>query len=275
MKKNNPIDILVENLAKQFSQINNFSLTQDDPLGNKMFNFVVKHISEINSFKNLFIQYYLPAASRASQDFQRNLNSSKYKHLINISSHELKENYYETIRLGYVGAYHKYESYLKALLRILNEFFKEIDFEKNFLDLNLYLKKLIDKDLLKTINSFKISEKINWISNCVKHYDGFPIKEPIPDYLENLDSSKKIEIESAEFKADLDNLAAQCQLILSILFMVGFHQFFSQEFVLIKDQLKVENQQPEKVKKITDDLLFVISGFFGYRKNDVERGQES
>ncbi|WP_165814884.1 hypothetical protein [Chryseobacterium sp. HMWF035] len=57
--------------------------------------------------------------------------------------------------------------------------------------------------------------------------------------------------------------------------MVGFHQFFSQEFVLIKDQLKVENQQPEKVKKITDDLLFVISGFFGYRKNDAERGQES
>lgn len=274
MKKNNPIDILVENLIKQFSQINNFSLTQDDPLGNKMFNFVVKHISEIHSFKNLFIQYYLPAASRASQDFQKNLKSSKYKHLINITNQELKENYYETIRLGYVGAYHKYESYLKDLLRILNEFFKEIDFENNFLDINSYLKNLIDKDLLKTINSFKISEKINWISNCVKHYDGFPVKEPTPDYLQYFDRSKKIAIESSEFKADLDNLAAQCQLILSILFMVGFHQFLSQEFVLIKDQLKEENKQPEKVQKIADDLLFVISGFFGYRKTDIEKEQE-
>lgn len=265
MKKNNPIDILVENLIKEFSQINNFSLTQDDPLGNKMFNFVVKHISEIHSFKSLFIQYYLPAASRASQDFQKNLKSSKYKHLINITNQELKENYYETIRLGYVGAYHKYESYLKDLLKILNEFFKEIDFENNFLDLNSYLKKIIDKDLLKTINSFKISEKINWISNCVKHYDGFPVKEPIPDYLQYFDSTKKIEIESSEFKADLDTLAAQCQLILNILFMVGFHQVVSQEFILIKDQLKEENKQPEKVQKIADELLFVISGFFGSR----------
>lgn len=263
MKKNNPIDILVENLVQQFSQINNFSLTQDDPLGNKMFNFVVKYISEINSFKNLFIQYYLPASLRASQDFQKNLKSSKYKHLINITNHELKENYYETIRLGYVGAYHKYESYLKDLLRILNEFFKELDFENNFLELNSYLKKIIDKDLLKTINSFKISEKINWISNCVKHYDGFPIKEPMPDYLQHFDSSKKIEIESSEFRKDLDDLAAQCQFILSILFMVGFHQVFSQEFVLIKDQLKEENQQPEKLEKMKSDLLFVISGFFG------------
>ncbi len=267
MKKNNPIDILFENLSKQFSQISNFSLTQNDPLGNKMFNFVVKYISEINSFKNLFIQYYLPASLRASQDFQKNLKSSKYKHLINITNQELKENYYETIRLGYVGAYHKYESYLKDLLRILNEFFKEIDFENNFLDLNSYLKKLIDKDLLKTINSFKISEKINWISNCVKHYDGFPIKEPVPDYLENFDRSKKIEIESAEFKADIDNLASQCQLILSILLMVGFHQFFSQEFMLIKDQLKEENQHPEKVQKTKDGLLFAISGFFGNKDN--------
>lgn len=265
--KKNPIDNLIEKLTLEFSQISNFSLTQEDPLGKKMFNFVVKHISEINSFKNLFIQYYLPASLRASQDFQRNLKSSKYKHLINISNKELKENYYETIRLGYVGAYHKYESYLKDLLRVLNDFFKEIDFDNNFLELNTYLKKLIDKDLLKTINSFKISEKINWISNCVKHYDGLPIKEPIPNYLKYFDSSKKIEIESAEFREDLDNLTTQCQFILSILFMVGFHQFLNQEFALIKDQLKVENQYPEKVEKIKNDLFFVISGFFGNNEN--------
>lgn len=267
MKKNNPIDVLVEKLAQEFSQISNFSITQDDPLGNKMFNFVVKYVSEINSFKNLFIQYYLPASLRASQDFQRHLKFSKYKHLINVTSHELKENYYETIRLGYVGAYHKYENYLKDLLNVLNEFFKELDFDNNFVDLNTYLKKIINKDLLKTFNSFKISEKINWISNCVKHYDGFPIKEPIPNYLNYFDSSQKIEIESSEFKEDMENLTSQCQLILSILFMVGFHQVFSQEFSLIKSQLKEENQYPEKVEKLRNDLLFVISGFFGGKKN--------
>ncbi len=267
MKKNNPIDVLVEKLAQEFSQISNFSLTQDDPLGNKMFNFVVKYVSEINSFKNLFIQYYLPASLRASQDFQRHLKFSKYKHLIKVTNQELKENYYETIRLGYVGAYHKYENYLKDLLKVLNEFFKELDFDNKFLDLNTYLKKIIDKDLLKTINSFKISEKINWISNCVKHYDGLPIKEPRPYYLTHYNPQQKIEIESAEFREDMENLSTQCQLILSILFMVGFHQVFSQDFALIKNQLKEENQHPNKVEKIRKDLLFVISGFFANKKN--------
>ncbi|MXS71631.1 hypothetical protein GSF70_10420 [Flavobacteriaceae bacterium W22] len=261
--KKNPIDTLVENLVKQFSQIPDFSLTQDDPLGNKMFNFVVRYISEISAFKNLFVQYYLPASLRASHDFQKNLKSSKYKHLINITNEELKENYYETIRLGYVGAYHKYESYLKDLLNILDEFFKDLDFENNFIDINSYLKNIIEKDLLKTVNSFKISEKINWISNCVKHYNGFPIKQPIPINLQYFDHSRKIEIESSEFKEDLDKLVAQCQLILSILFMTGFHQVLSQEFILIKSQLKEENQHQEKVKKIKDDLFFVINGFFG------------
>lgn len=123
MKKQNPIDQLVENLLKQFSQIENFDLTQNDPLGNKMFNFVIKNVSELNAFKNLFIQYYLPASIKSSQDFQRDLKFSKYKNLIQVTPKDLKENYYETVRLGYVGAYHKYESYLKELIIIMNIFF--------------------------------------------------------------------------------------------------------------------------------------------------------
>lgn len=262
MKKQNPIDQLVENLLKQFSQIENFDLMQNDPLGNRMFNFVIKNVSELNAFKNLFIQYYLPASIKSSQDFQRNLKNSKYKHLIQVTPKDLKENYYETVRLGYVGAYHKYESYLKELITIMNIFFKELDFENNFIDINLYLKKILNIDLLKTINNFKTSEKINWISNCVKHYDGFPIKEPTPDYLSHFDKSKKIEIESTEFKNDLENLSAQNQLILSILFMVGFHQVFSQKFETIKYQLKPENQSPEIIAKLKHDFEYVISGFF-------------
>lgn len=124
------------------------------------------------------------------------------------------------------------------------------------------MKKILNIDLLKTINNFKVSEKINWISNCVKHYDGFPIKEPIPDYLSHFDKSKKIEIESAEFKNDIENLSAQNQLILSILFMVGFHQVLSQKFETIRYQLKPENQSPEIIAKLKHDFEYVISRFF-------------
>jgi len=262
MKKENPIDLIVENLASQFSQIKNFDLTQNNPIGNMMFNFVVKNTAEINSFKNLFIQYYLPASLKSSQDFQRDLKFSKYRYLIKIDSKDLHENYYETIRLGYVGAFHKYETFIKDLIRIMNVFFKELDFDNSFLDIDIYLKKSFNIDLKKTINDFSTSEKINWICNCVKHYDGFPIKEPIPVRVSYFDKSKKIEIESAEFKSDMENLLAQNQLLLSILFMVGFHQFFGQEFEKIKDQLKPENQEQEKVEKLRKDFEYIISGFF-------------
>jgi hypothetical protein len=262
MKKQNSIDNLVENLAKQFSQIPNFNLTQDDEMGKKLFNFVVKNSAEITAFKNLFIQYYLPAAMKSSQDSQRELKFSKYKNLISVENIALRDNYYETIRLGYVGAFHKYESYLKDLIEVMNEFFRELDFENNFLDINEYSKKAFQIDIKKSINTFSISEKINWICNCVKHYDGYPIKEPIPARLNHFDKNVKIQIESTEFKSDLENLLAQNQLIMSTMFMIGFHQYFGQEFNQIKNQLKPENQEIEKVEKLRKDFEYVISGMF-------------
>lgn len=268
MKKQNPIDSLVESLSKQFSQIPNFNLTQEDEMGNKMFNFVIKHSSEIVAFKNLFIHYYLPAATKSSQDFQRDLKFSKYRHLIKVENITLKDNYYETIRLGYVGAYHKYETYLKELILTMNDFFKELDFQNKFLEINNYSMKVFQIDIKKSINSFSISEKINWVCNCVKHYDGYPIKEPIPKGLDYFDKSKKIQIESTEFKNDLENLMAQNQLILSALFMIGFHQYFNQEFSEIRDELKPENQEEQKIEKIKKDFEYLILGIFKRKMPD-------
>ena len=191
MKKQNSIDLLVDNLATEFSKIKNFELTQDDPLGNKVFTFVVKNASELISFKNLFVHYYLPAALKSSQDYSKELKFSKYKHLIKIDSEELKENYYETIRLGYVGAFHKYEKYIKNIAVLMNDFFTHLFDENNYKDIEAYLKENFDIELKKTITKFYASEKINWIANCVKHYDGYPIKEPILRWFTYLDKEKK------------------------------------------------------------------------------------
>lgn len=85
MKKQNSIDLLVENLQFEFSQIKNFELTQTDPMGKKLFNFVVKLVSEFKGFQNLFIQYYLPASLKSVRDFKKELKHSKYKLLFDIS----------------------------------------------------------------------------------------------------------------------------------------------------------------------------------------------
>lgn len=263
MKKQNSIDLIVENLIKEFSKIKNFELTQDDPMGKKFFTFVVRIVSEFNSYQNLFIQYYLPASRKSILETKREIKHSKYRKYFQISEEEFLENYYETIRLGYVGAYHKYEGYIKKLLPLMDEFFQDLDFEGQFVPLKDYLKNEFDIDINRTSNNFYTTRKINWISNSVKHYDGFPIKQPIPDSLNYFDETKKIQIESKEFKSDMENLIAHNNLMLSTFFLIGFHQFFGFEFASIKDQLKPENQEEEKVLKMHRDLRFVINGMFG------------
>src|SRR5690606_247016 len=153
-------------------------------------------------------------------------------------------------RLGYVGAYHKYENFLKNLIPMMDEFFKEIDFEDKFLPIKEYLKTEFDVELNKTTHNFLVTQKINWICNCVKHYDGLPIKEPIPKYLNYFDKNRKIQIDSKEFKKDMQELIKHNQIMLTILFYVGFHQFFGLEFLTIEDQLKPEDREKEKVEKM-------------------------
>ena len=263
MKKKNSIDTLVESLYSEFSKITNFQLTQTDPIGNKFFHFIVRYISELNAFQNLFIQYYLPASLKSITDFKKELKHSKYRAHFNFDEVELKENYYETVRLGYVGVYHKYESYLKNIIPIMDDFFKELDFEEEFTPILKYIKSKFDIDLRKTTNKFYVTEKINWISNCTKHYEGYPIKEPIPlRFKYRFNSDEKIRIESKEFKEDVQNLIIHNRLILQSLFLVGFHQFLCQEFKIIKDQLKPEKQKPEKVEEVLKNIEKSIKMIF-------------
>ena len=46
-------------------------------------------------------------------------------------------------------------------------------------------------------------QKINWVSNCVKHYDGFPVKKNPPAQFSNADKGKQIKIGKDEFEKDI------------------------------------------------------------------------
>ncbi|MBC7748728.1 MAG: hypothetical protein H7Z76_09175 [Methylotenera sp.] len=112
----NKYDIFIESLTKQFSAIPNFHLTQEDGPGKILFNGMVKRIAELNSLKSLYINYYIPTALKATNDDIIEISKSKYESLISLTEQDLKENYYETVRLGYVAAYHKYEIFIKELI---------------------------------------------------------------------------------------------------------------------------------------------------------------
>jgi hypothetical protein len=177
VKKQNRYDIFIDNLSQEFSKINNFQLTQEEGNGKTVFNFVIKRIAEINSLKSLFVNYYLPAASKAVIDDLNEIQKSKYRYLISLSKEDLKENYYKTIRLGYIGMFHKYENYIDDLISKSELLISDLN--ENGLSLGKYCELHFNYKIKDWRNSPTIS-RLNWISICNKHYDGFPYKLQIP-----------------------------------------------------------------------------------------------
>ena len=53
--KINPIDSLIEKLAKGFANIDDFEKLQETEEGQKMFDFIVKSVSDMETFQSLFL----------------------------------------------------------------------------------------------------------------------------------------------------------------------------------------------------------------------------
>ena len=249
--KNNHFDILIESLAEGFSKIKDFDKFQESEEGKRLFDLIVKSTSEIETFQSLFLNYYIPASNKSISDTWNQVSKSKYKHLLNLKKEDLKENLYETIRLGYVGLFHKYESYLKSLIDAVNFLLTELNEENDLLNIQDYCKKEFKIDIFKSHNRFSITNRINYISLCVKHYDGFPIKTPInPEFMNN-NPKERIRIEKEIFKIDIERLKIHCNSMLSQLIMMGFKQYFQLNDEIIKQSLKKElKDEPESITKI-------------------------
>ncbi len=263
--KSNPIDILVERLSVNFSQVKDFDKLQESDEGKRLFDLIIKSTSEMENFQTLFLDYYIPSANKSIADSWNQISKSKYKHLLNISKNELKENLYETIRLGYVGLFHKYESYLKSLVDATNFLLKELNEENNLLSIEEYCKKEFKINIFKSHHIFAIVSRINYISNCVKHYDGFPKKEPTHLDFKNINIEEKINIEKAIFKIDIERLKSHCQLLMSQIMTIGFKQYFELDYETIKKSLKPELKEIDgtkvKIDKIIQSFDIVLSDF--------------
>ncbi|WP_432410404.1 hypothetical protein [Rasiella sp. SM2506] len=257
-KKLNSIDLIIEKLSESFAKIKNFGLLQDSEEGRRLFDLIVKSTAEMESFQSLFLNYYIPASNKSIFDSWTQISNSKYKHLLNINKDDLKDNLYETIRLGYVGLFHKYESYLKALVDATNFLLKEMNEISNLLPVEKYCQKEYGVNIFKSHNHFAITSKVNYISNCIKHYDGLPIKEPIHKEFLTSDKTKKIEIGRDEFKSDIERMKMHCELLLSQILILGFKQFIEAE---IDNENEIKPEFKEKYDGIKSNFELVLSDF--------------
>ena len=252
-KGRNKIDTLIESLGSEFSKIQNFSLTQTDPEGQKLFNLIVSKFADLSDFRALYKQYFIPATNRARVATRKEMNTSYYLKVLDVADIDLNENYHDTIRLGYVGLFHKVENFVKDVLLVSNEIFN--DGKKGNDSVEGFFK---DKYNFRFNNWYGDlnMRKINWIANCVKHYDGLPLKQPKYEYLSHLSEDEKIKIDQNDFYEDIEYIfTSYYRLKLTqILTLANFKTFIEDIEIseLEGDLLSKYNEAEAHMRKIVE-----------------------
>ncbi|HZY82270.1 MAG TPA: hypothetical protein VFE50_22245 [Cyclobacteriaceae bacterium] len=173
----NKFDTLVTRLAQEFSKIPNFSLTSEDETAKKLFSLIAFRLADISSYADLVYSHFIPSTNKAIADAKKDFIQSQYRHLLKNQNLDFEETLFDTVRLAYVGLFHKLENFMNDLVKLPEMVFSEL-YETNEPAIKLAKDKYgFD---FRDWQQFQITHKINWICNCVKHKDGFPIKQPKP-----------------------------------------------------------------------------------------------
>lgn len=201
----------------------------------------------------MFVSYFIPKASEIYVQTKNYLAKSKYKNIIAISEDELKENVYETIRLGYVGMFHKYEAYVTDLIECAELVIEDMNNKETSLEDYIFEKfgHQIRKE--KGKYDYPIIQKLNWICNSIKHCDGRPYPKFVPVQFQNLPENERLKFTKEDFIKDFDQLIEHYLLKMRLVFNLALYKSFFE-----KDR---ETDFPEKLneqKEKLDSLLLSL-----------------
>jgi hypothetical protein len=243
--RGNTFDKLVDDLTQRFSNIKDFNLLFEDEKGKTLFAFIAKRFSELQQFRTLIINYYLPAANKSSVDGRNELRNSKYKNLFQFTDDDLQENYRETIRFAYVGVFHKFENYINDLIANAENIISGDDVDARG-TLEKYVRETF-KFNIKDWKAYPIVIRLNWICNCIKHYDGYPLKDHVPNAYKNLPKDKRMIFTKEQLSYDIDQLVQQNIDIMRQTFLLSQHK-------MLYDQM----DSGERLSAETDSKLLAI-----------------
>ena len=180
--------------------------------------------------------------------------NSKYKFLLSTRDLDFKETLYDTVRLAYVGLFHKIENYINDVIRI-----PEIIFGELYETEGTVAKWAKDKFKfdIKDWQQYYITHKINWICNCVKHKDGYPVKQPKPSQFLYADETQRIKITPTEFKQDCELLIKFYPVYIQTMFLFAQHKLATEKPIVKEDyehSPELFDEQVERIKEIEEKV---------------------
>jgi hypothetical protein len=222
-KRINPYDHYIEAWVQELAKNQDFPNHDPD---SPAVQFGIKKLAELASFRSLFSHNYIPEAEKAVVQAKRDYKHSKYKDLFSLGESDFRENVDETIRLGFIGLFHKYEAFVTQLLLVADDLIKDTGHDE----------KITVKSYAKTefgiiINDWKITPQIhflNWINVCNKHHDGFPVKEPAPEFVENnrllFPKDKRMKLTKKEFETAAASLLEFYPILQKVVFTIAIYK---------------------------------------------------
>lgn len=243
-KKNidNMLDLIISETIKADEKSNFLS----NPKAVDLFQSIITNRFEIQQMISLFSSEFLPRTAKLTHQTKQQWRKSRYRKHFAITEEQLKSNFYETVRLGYISIFHKYEGYVAQILPKFQEHFSEscgdgttlIKFAKDEFNLNLNKHWHITSQL----------KRINWIVNTCKHNNGYPNPKYPLEYKE-FSKGQKLKLSKSDFVKDakyIEELSEKFnQLVLNIC------KYKSNEVLasLNDGQLKIEYQELGKLYK--------------------------
>lgn len=270
MSPNNTIDRFIVEYHKMFDSVPYFQTLQDSPDEKDLFESLIGKMLEISNLKCLYQNYLYPSAQKCHHKQRKFISKSKIvrKHSDlkkNVLS-EIDDLPYSVIRMGYVQLFHLIDGCVKIL-------FEKIDLicEKNAYKLvSEYVLQRYHIDIKKhwcTID--EDIEKINWISNRVKHDDGFPVhdvnrlplKYLLPDEFP-FGTNQRIKIELADYISDVDKGTN----FLNEISQIALKLYALQALTSFINGVNIQHQAIIDIQKATEDLEKHLDKYFGLIK---------
>ncbi len=207
-KKINPLDVYINTLAAEFQKIPDYHEKMKDSDLQKVHLWVAVNISNLFSTRDLVVNGFVPAVTKMIVQSKSLVNTSVYKTLLRPYSFTIDMTLSETIRLGYVLMFHKYENFVREYLNLIDEVTNNPPDPKHS-GIEEFLKREFDFDAMQWYK-FPSVHKIQFIANCTKHADGRckldNPKHQIPKEFAHLSETDFIEPTVKDFKNDCNKL---------------------------------------------------------------------
>ncbi len=251
--KQNGFDSVFESVYNSIVKTKNYHLVLDDRVSTELLTFFLQNILDINNYYLLYKNSFIPAANKSVSLTKAQYRQSKYRALINASNLDLKENLFETIRLGYVGLFHKIEGFTKGIRKNNSLLIQAYDLDNEF-NLSDYLNSVFDVDFLNPVNVHELN-KIRVISNAVKHNNGFlqsakNTRDDILNYIPNISLSEKICLETPDFLTDIKTIIDYFQHVNTIVNVFTMIYITEREGVLVGDFEEKKKVVVENYRKL-------------------------